>query len=576
MPKQAWVRCALQKYKVQEAKVVNRWREGQGRPNQLLPDSAWRTWLFLAGRGAGKALCVKTPIKVPQGWKRMGDLVAGDVVYGSGGEGVRVLVAHDPYVAVKAYRVIFSGGSEVVCDGGHLWYTYVSGVGGVRTTVEVADTLGDGHYVRLQHGEPRWVVGVVPVRGVEVRCITVDAWDSLYLCGRGLIPTHNTRSASEAVRELVEVRGYRRVHLVGRTAADVRDVMVTGDSGLLNITWDQGMPIYTPTRRRIEWPNGAVALTFSAEEPSQLRGPQCEVAWIDEVAQIPHETLSNTRLGLRLGKDPKMLLTTTPLPTPMIRELALDPNTHVVRGSTMDNALNLAPGYIEEVRRLYEGTRWGDQELHGKILEDVQGALWSHDDIGHTTPTCAMVSYTIGVDPAVTSGERSDETGIVVVGMGSDGLAYVMEDASGRMAPREWARCVVALEDKYARMNYTKIIAEANQGGELIRDNIQSISKYANVELVRASSSKAVRAFPVSTLYARGRIKHVGKHDKLEDQMLTWCPDKPNRSPDRVDALCYAVGPYISQLQYSVELAPVDQEAEDVAKYFGSKSDEVW
>jgi len=399
-----------------------------------------------------------------------------------------------------------------------------------------------------------------------------EVWRTwLFLAGRG---TGKTRSVSEAIRELIEVHGYKRIHLIGRTVADVRDVMVRGESGLLNILWEQGNPVYTPSTRRIDWPNGAYAITFSADEPDQLRGPQAEVCWCDEFAAMSDSVVSNAKLGLRLGKNPKMLLSTTPRPTAMVREQAADPYTIVSKGRTSDNAANLAPGFISEVYSKYGGTRLGAQELEGEILSDVAGALWQAKDIahaslpGHLHPS--MVQVAIGVDPAVTFGEESDETGIVVTCLGPDNVAYVEEDLSGRLKPGEWASAVVDAYQKYAtRGHYVKIYAESNQGGELIRTNIHTVRADVPVELVRAVGTKAQRAFPVCVLYQRGRVVHSKGLERLEDQMTGWIPDGKGKSPDRMDALVWSMHGFTPYLQAEVaKIANPPTEDERLAAEF--------
>jgi phage terminase large subunit-like protein len=339
-----------------------------------------------------------------------------------------------------------------------------------------------------------------------------------------------------------------RIALIGPTASDVRDTMIEGDSGVMRTAPSWARPIYEPSRRRIEWPNGSIATTFSAEEPDRLRGPQHHIAWFDELAAYPNEreVWDMCQFGLRLGRHPRCLVTTTPRPKPLIRELLTRDGRDVVvvRGRTFDNAANLAPGFLDAVRKRYAGTRLGRQELDGEVLLDVPGALWEHAWIEANRVTRAPLDLTrivVAIDPAVSTTENSDETGIIVAGIAGDHV-YVLADASGRMQPHEWARRALAL---YAQYNADQIVCEGNQGGDLVTSTVRTQDRFANLRKVHASRGKVTRAEPVSALYQQGRVHHVGQFRELEDQLVQFTSDfdraRAGYSPDRLDALVWAI-----------------------------------
>ncbi len=357
----------------------------------------------------------------------------------------------------------------------------------------------------------------------------------LVLAGRGW---GKTRTGAEWVRAQVEQGTARRVALVGPTAADVRDVMVEGTSGILSISPNHARPIYEPSKRRLTWPNGAIATTFSADEPDRLRGPQHDCAWADELAawRFP-DAWDQLQLGLRLGADPRQIVTTTPRPVRLVRDLLNAPTTAVTRGSTGENAANLAPAFLDQIVKRYQGTRLGRQELDGELLEDVPGALWQRAMFDQRRSPPGLVRVVVGVDPAVSSGEESDETGIVVVGLGVDGAVYVLDDRSGRYTPDGWARQAIAA---LAAHGGDRIVAEANQGGAMVAAVLQTVNPYVPVTLVHASRGKLTRAEPVASLYEQRRAWHVRPLLELEDQLTTWTPASGS-SPDRLDALVWAV-----------------------------------
>lgn len=380
--------------------------------------------------------------------------------------------------------------------------------------------------------------------------------------GRGF---GKTRTGAEAVREAV-ANGYRRIHLVGPTAADARDVMVQGESGLLSCFPPSQRPIYEPSKRMITFHTGAVAYTFSAEEPERLRGPQCEFGWCDEIAAWAYpEAWDQFVFGLRLGKDPRAVITSTPKPVKLVRELVKHPATIVTRGNTYDNRSNLAAGWFADIITKYEGTRLGRQELMGELLEDLPGALWTRALIEagrcDLSQVPQLVRIVIPIDPAVTANEDSDETGIGVIGLGVNGHAYVFQDLSLRGSPLEWARIAILA---FAHNRADRIVAEVNNGGDLVASNVwacatlmeteagkapASIASSIPVRSVRATRGKATRAEPAAALYEQGRVHHVrGRNlEALEDQLCSWVPGVTEKSPDRMDWLVWGLYDLIIQ-----------------------------
>lgn len=370
-----------------------------------------------------------------------------------------------------------------------------------------------------------------------------DGW---FACaGRGW---GKTRVGAEAVRECVERHGYRRVGLIAPTAADARDVMVEGESGLLAVSPPWMMPVYEPSKRRLTWPNGAVGTLFSADEPERLRGPQYDVIWADEFAawRYAMEAWDNATFGLRLGNKPLKFVTSTPKPTPMVRALVADPDFVLTRGSTFDNAANLAASALRTFRRKYEGTRVGLQELYANILDDNPNALFQRatierDRVGRESILgLSFNRIVVGVDPAVSSNASSNETGIVVVARCGDHF-YVFGDHSLSAKPHEWA---AAVRDAFRLHMADRVVAEVNQGGDLVEMAVRTADPNIPYTAVRATRGKAIRAEPVAALYEQGRVHHVGFFASLETQMTEFDPTverDPEKSPDRMDALVWAI-----------------------------------
>ncbi len=362
------------------------------------------------------------------------------------------------------------------------------------------------------------------------------AW--LILSGRGW---GKTRSGAEWVRGQVEVGRSKRLALVGATAADTRDVLVEGESGILATSPPWARPVYEPSKRRRTWPNGALATLYSADEPDRLRGPQHDGAWADELAAWRYpDAWTQLQFGLRLGDDPRVVVTTTPRPTALVRDLARAKTTIVSRGSSYENAANLAPAFLDELKRRYENTRLGRQEIFGDILDDNPGALFRRTDIDGARVRRAppLVRIVVAIDPAVSHDENSSETGIVVAGLGDDGHAYVLDDCSGILTPAAWAKRAI---DVFYDHGADRIVAEVNQGGALVEANLRTVDARVPYKAVRASRGKAVRAEPVAALYEQGKVHHVGVLIALEDQMCGWDPTTAEKSPDRMDALVWAL-----------------------------------
>ena len=376
----------------------------------------------------------------------------------------------------------------------------------------------------------------------------------LYLAGRG---AGKTRSAAEWIREKAKItnQGQLRFALVARTAADVRDVIVEGESGIMNVTPPSERPLYEPSKRRLTWPNGNTATCFTADEPDSLRGPQCHYAWADEIAawrQTPDAagmtSWDNLRVSARLGPHPQIIATTTPKRVPilysLIEEAKKTGRVSISRGSTLDNAGNLSDAYLQAITGVYEGTRLAAQELYGEMLDDIEGALWTIEMIDKARelilPPHAPLRV-IGVDPSVAENPR-DECGIIVcASTGERDLykrhAWVLEDATILGSPEVWANKVVEMARRWG----APVVAEVNQGGALVRNAINSIDPNIKVFEVHSKHGKALRAEPIVLAYEQNRIHHVNYLPDLESQMFSWIPGESKNSPDRVDALVHAM-----------------------------------
>lgn len=378
---------------------------------------------------------------------------------------------------------------------------------------------------------------------------TGEPWRTwLILGGRG---AGKTRAGAEWVRAQalgvapLAAAPARRIALVGETLIDARRVMLEGVSGLFEIHSGDERPEFQASKLQLVWPNGAIAQLFSAEEPDSLRGPQFDAAWCDEIAKWRNAdaTWDMLQFGLRLGANPRQVVTTTPRPIGLLKRLLADETVAVTRATTADNAGNLAPSFVAEMMRRYGGTALGRQELLGEIIDEQAGSLWRREWIeAHRVKAAPdLRSVVVAVDPPVTATATSDACGIVVAGVGPDGRAYVIADRTiqGR-EPVVWARAAVAA---YADFSADRVVAEINQGGDLVVTVLRQIDPAVAVRCVRATRGKWLRAEPVAALYAEGRVAHVGSFDALEDQMCAFGADglARGRSPDRLDALVWAL-----------------------------------
>ena len=412
-------------------------------------------------------------------------------------------------------------------------------------------------------------------------------WNVWFInAGRGF---GKTRAGVEWVREQVKL-GHKRIAAVAATNSDIERVMVKGESGFLSCCFkgdktykgqEMGYPEWSPTKRSLTWLNGAKVEFYSAEEPGRLRGPQFSAAWCDETAawNKDQDTWDMLQFCLRLGKHPRICITTTPKPTKLIRTILKgaqgeDPKVVVTTGSTFDNSANLAETYLTSVKALYEGTRLGKQELYAEVLEEAEGALWTtdtldncqidRDDLPH------LNRIVVALDPAVTSNAESDMTGIIVAGVDVNGYGYILGDYTDKLSPQGWANKAIELYHKYEA---DRIVAEVNQGGDMVKQTIHGEDDTIPYKAVRASRGKYARAEPISALYERGLVKHVRNPEdganlnELETQMRTWEPLGSIGSPDRLDAMVWA----LTDLMMNGYTKPKLQLAYSNAKGLGSK-----
>lgn len=362
--------------------------------------------------------------------------------------------------------------------------------------------------------------------------------------GRGF---GKTRLSAEVFIWAVKNGGYKYPNLAGATAEDVRDIMIEGESGILAHAPDNFYPEFIPSLKKLVWPNGVETHFYYGSEPNKARGPQSDFLWCDELAkwQRPEETFDNLLMGLRLGLNPLCIVTSTPRPTKFLMELEKRTDkqgrhcTVTTRGRTQDNFKNLSPVFISTVISKYEGTRLGRQELEGAFLDDNPEALWKRADIDeYRVRSVPDLSYVVvGVDPAVTSKEGSDDTGIIVAGKSENEHYYVLGDYTLHDTPNKWAEAVITA---YNRHEANAVIGETNNGGDLVESNLKAVDSKISFQAVHASRGKATRAEPISALYEQGKVHHFGTFAELEDQMCEWVPGV-EKSPDRVDALVWAI-----------------------------------
>ena len=368
----------------------------------------------------------------------------------------------------------------------------------------------------------------------------------LLMGGRGY---GKTRAGSEWVRAIANSDPQARIALVSSSLAEARSVMVEGDSGILAVSRGAGRPIFEPSRRLLRWRNGAQAQLYSASEPEALRGPQHSLAWCDELAKWDRSggraqaCWDNLQLGLRLGSDPRILVTTTPRNVPLLSQIVEDPHTAMTRGRTSDNAANLSASFLGAVERQFGGTALGRQELDGALLKDVEGALWSRSLLERCRRAPVEAAYArvvVAVDPP--AGAEGDACGIVVAALLEDGNALVLADCSvEKPSPERWASAVA---EAFRNWNADRVVAEANQGGAMVESVLRAADRALPIRLVHASRGKVARAEPVAALYEAGRVFHAGQFAALEDELCALIPGSPPalaHSPDRADALVWAL-----------------------------------
>lgn len=401
---------------------------------------------------------------------------------------------------------------------------------------KLLESLTDAEAATLLYDWPFWA------REAQVAPPDKNWAHWLILAGRGF---GKTRTGAEWVRTLAEGGQAERIALVAPTSADARDVMIEGESGLLSICPPWNRPVYEPSKRKLTWPNGAAATCYSADEPERLRGPQHDAAWCDELCAWRYGDAAWDMLmfGLRLGDRPRTCITTTPKPTDLLKRLMADPKVHVTHGTTYDNLDNLAVTFKDTILTKYEGTRLGRQELDAEILDSVPDALWTRDVIEAARIQLGPNGFdrlVVAVDPPIT--QTGDECGIVGVGSLGEKAFVVADDSAAGLSPQGWARRAVSL---YHRLGADRLVAEVNQGGDMVSTILREVDPNISVRTVHASRGKLARAEPVAALYEQGRVSHVGAFPALEDQLTAFTSDfdraRMGYSPDRLDALVWAI-----------------------------------
>jgi phage terminase large subunit-like protein len=386
-----------------------------------------------------------------------------------------------------------------------------------------------------------------------------EPWTTwLLIGGRG---AGKTRAGAEWVKSAAnapkaEGEGERRIALIGETEHEIREVMIEGVSGLLSVHPHDKRPVWSPSRRRLEWDNGAIAQTFSAEDPESLRGPQFSAAWADELAKWRHAeaTFDMLQFGLRLGVRPRQVITTTPRPITLLKRLIADPASAVTHAATRANAYHLSPAFIDHVVKRYDGTRLGRQELDGEIVEDRPDALWSRGMIEACRVSDApdLQRIVVAVDPPASASKGADACGLVAAGRAQNGLCHVIADETmSGLSPAGWAARAIAL---WHRLSADALVVEVNQGGDMVKSVIREADASVPVIAVRATRGKWLRAEPIAALYEQGKVKHLGVFPALEDEMCDFGLDglSSGRSPDRLDALVWA----LTHLTYGARIGP--------------------
>lgn len=360
----------------------------------------------------------------------------------------------------------------------------------------------------------------------------------LIMAGRGF---GKTRTGAETVLEWVLSGRYKRIALIGQSQIEARQIMIDGDSGILQCCDKKIIEKFNRQEGILSFKNGAKLFLFGANNYERLRGPQFDAVWIDEAAKFKNGILmwEQLQMCLRLGTNPKCIVTTTPRKNGLLRQLLQDETCVVTRGTTFDNIANLAKSFLENIKRQYEGTRLEAQEIYAQMLDEDDSALWNRNKITYERPPDDnWRRVVVAVDPAVTDEDYSDETGIVVLGVHSNQKAYVLEDATVKAKPKEWIGEVLRL---YTHYKADRVVAEVNKGGELVHDLIRAHNPHVSFKGVRATRGKYVRAEPIASLYEQGKVKHIRTFEKLENQLCTYVPEKTSKSPDRLDALVWGL-----------------------------------
>ncbi len=375
----------------------------------------------------------------------------------------------------------------------------------------------------------------------------------LILAGRGF---GKTRTGAETLRQWVREGTCRRIALVAETETEVRQVMVEGSSGLLAVHSPSEKPIYEPTKRQLTWPNGAIATCFSSESYERLRGPQFDGAWVDELAKFrgDQQVWDQLMFSLRLGQNPRVIVTTTPRPTKLLKKLINDPHVIITKGTTFENTTNLAEPFLSYMRHRYEKSWLGRQELYADIIEEKQGALWTPallEQARSSFQASPLQRLVIAIDPAMSHGTQSDETGIIAAGITSAGTGIVLEDLSLKAPPSVWVRKAI---EAYHRLKADCIVAEVNMGGNLVEHLLRNEDSSISYKALHATRHKILRAEPIASLYERGKIWHATYLPELEEQLCSYVPGISSKSPDRLDALVWALTDLMLNDSYSYKI----------------------
>jgi phage terminase large subunit-like protein len=411
----------------------------------------------------------------------------------------------------------------------------------------------------------RYIVKYEEIKPIPMKCIQVNSVNSMYLIGKNMIPTHNTRAGAELVRKWAESGKVARIGLVGPTSSAVRDVMVTGRSGIMNICPNDNKPVYTPTNLKLEWRNGCIAQLFSVEEPERIRGANLDKAWSDELCSWRNGKYAWNMLSfaLREGHHPQTVVTTTPKPVPVLLDLLKLSSTYTVKGSSYENVF-LAKSFFEKLRAEHEGTRLGQQEIYAEILDTVPGALWNYENIEDNrvkfrddgTPIIPQFKEVVlAIDPAGKSKGESAETGICIAALGVNNHFYILHLDSYKELPEQWARRAINLFKAY---DCDKMVAEVNYGGDMVKAVIKSIDPFQLVYDVNASRNKIARAEPISALYEQNFVHHMDIFKKAEQQMVIFNPlEKPTGLVDCVDALVWSCLKLLDDIRISKSQGPM-------------------